>query len=101
MAFTLIKAFGNSVSTAVKLDAYDVEYTTGKARSLCLKLRCDVRHARLREIHSAFIPATGLKCSHGKIFHSAYRDPGRKNRDLGNRASPPSHMNRSKILQRI
>ena len=31
----------------------------------------------------------------------AYRDPGWKNRDLGNRASPPSHMNTSKILQRI
>ena len=34
-------------------------------------------------------------------FQPAYRDPGWKNRDLGNRASPPSHMNTSKILQRI
>ena len=34
-------------------------------------------------------------------IHPAYRDLGWKNRDLGNRASPPSHMNTSKILQRI
>ena len=34
-------------------------------------------------------------------FQPAYRDLGWKNRDLGNRASPPSHMNTSKILQRI
>ena len=27
-----------------------------------------------------------------------YRDLGRKNRDLGNRASQPSHMNTSKFL---
>ena len=34
-------------------------------------------------------------------FQPAYRDPGWKNRDLGNRASPPSHTNTSKISQRI
>ena len=34
-------------------------------------------------------------------FQPAYRDPGWKNRDLGNQASPPSHMNTSEILQRI
>ena len=45
-----------------------------------------------------FIPVTGMKCSYGKIFQPAYRDPGWKNRDLGNRARPPSHMNTSKIL---
>ena len=28
-------------------------------------------------------------------------EPGWKNRDLGNRASQPSHMNTTKILQRI
>ena len=31
----------------------------------------------------------------------AYRDPCWKNRDLGNQASPLSHMNKSKFLQRI
>ena len=34
-------------------------------------------------------------------FQPAYRDLGWKNREVGNRASPPSHMNKSKILQRI
>ena len=33
-------------------------------------------------------------------FHPGYRDIGRKNRDLGNRASPASHMNTSIFLQR-
>ena len=34
-----------------------------------------------------------------KSFQPTYRHPGWKNRDLGNRASPPSHKNTSKILQ--
>ena len=33
-------------------------------------------------------------------FHPGYRDLGRKNRDLGNRASPASHMSTSIFLQR-
>ena len=33
-------------------------------------------------------------------FHPGYRDLGRRNRDLGNRAGPPSHMNTSNFLQR-
>ena len=33
-------------------------------------------------------------------FHPGYRDLGRKNRDLGNRASPASHMNTLIFLQR-
>ena len=33
-------------------------------------------------------------------FHPGYRDLGRKIRDLGNRASPASHMNTSIFLQR-
>ena len=33
-------------------------------------------------------------------FHLGYRALGRKNRDLGNRASPASHMNTSIFLQR-
>ena len=33
-------------------------------------------------------------------FQPVYRDLGRKNRDFGNRVSPPSHVNTSKFLQR-
>ena len=34
-------------------------------------------------------------------FHLCYRDLGRKNRVLGNRASPASHMNTSIFLQKL
>ena len=37
----------------------------------------------------SFILVTRLKCSYGKMFEPACRDPGWKNRNLGNRASPP------------
>ena len=33
-------------------------------------------------------------------FHPGYRDLGRKNRDVGNRASPAFNMKISKILRR-
>ena len=36
---------------------------------------------------------------HKGNFHLGYRDLGRKKRDLGNRASPASHMNTSIFLQ--
>ena len=32
-------------------------------------------------------------------FHPGYRGLGRKNRDLGNRARPVSHMNTSKFYE--
>ena len=46
------------------------------------------------------------QCSRAEMFISenfqlAYRDPGWKNRHLGNRASPPCHTNTSKLPQRI
>ena len=47
----------------------------------------------LRNLPPEFIPVTGM-------VHPAYGDLDWKNRDLGNRASQPSHMNTSKILQR-
>ena len=37
-------------------------------------------------------------CLH--VHMPGYRDLGRRNRDLGIQASPPSHMNTSKFLQR-
>ena len=45
-----------------------------------------------------FVPVSGLECSYGKNIQLGYRDLGRKNWDLGNLASPPSHMNTSKFL---
>ena len=51
----------------------------------------------IRRIH----PGSRAEVFIWQNFQPPYRDPGWKNRDLGNRASPPSHMNTSKILQRI
>ena len=42
-----------------------------------------------------FRPGHRAKVFIWKNFHPGYRDLGRKNRDLGNRASPASHMNTS------
>ena len=57
-----------------------------------------IRNAR---IHPAVHPGNRGEVFIWQTFQPAYRDLGSKNRDLGNRASPPSHMNTSKILQRI
>ena len=47
----------------------------------------------------SFVPVTraGVFMIIWENFHPGYRDLGRKNRDLGNRASPASHMNTSKF----
>ena len=45
-------------------------------------------------IHPAFILVTRLKSVIWQNFQPAYRHPGWKNRDFGNWASPPSHMNK-------
>ena len=56
---------------------------------------------RTARIHPTVHPDNRDEVFIWQNFQPAYRDLGWKNRDLGNRASPPSHMNTSKILQRI
>ena len=56
---------------------------------------------RTARIHPAVHPGNRDEVFIWQTFQLAYRDLGWKNQDLGNRASPPSHMNTSKILQRI
>ena len=56
-----------------------------KAKLFCLKI---------------FVPIIRAGVFIWENFHPGYRDLGRKTRDLGNRASPASHMNTSKILRR-
>ena len=48
----------------------------------------------------SFVPVTRAGVFIWENFHPGYRDLGRKNRDLGNRASPAAHMNTSKFLRR-
>ena len=47
----------------------------------------------------SFVPVTRAGVFIRENFHPGYRNLGRKNRDLGNRASPVSHTNTSKILR--
>ena len=54
---------------------------------------------RAARVYPSFIPVTGLKCSYGEISSPLTEDLGWKNPDLGNRATPPSHIKiSSKIL---
>ena len=52
-------------------------------------------------IHPAIHPGNRDEMFTWQNFQSPYQDLHWKNQDLRNRASPPSHMNTSKILQRI
>ena len=91
--FRAYLSIGNSESciTAVKWDAYDVENTGGKKDDAIWTAR----------IHPAVHPVNRDEVFIWQNFQPAYRDLGWKNRDLGNQASPPSHMNTSKLLQRL
>ena len=81
--------FGNSESciTVIKWDAYDEENTASKQDNAEF----------IRRTH----PGNRAELFKWPHFQPACQDPCWKNQDLGNRASPPSHMNTSKILQRI
>ena len=83
-------SFGNFYSciTVVEWYSYGVENTAGNAR------RCRIHSKNSSRFH----PGNRAEVFIWQNFQPAYRDPDWKNRDLGNRASPPSHMNTSKIL---
>ena len=83
--------FGNPSSciTAVKSDAYDLEYTAVNAR-WC--------HPDRRHNSSGFHPDNRAEVFSWQNFQPAYRDLGWKKRDLGNRAGPPSHMKKIEIF---
>ena len=56
---------------------------------------------RTTRIHPAVHPGSRDEMFIWQNFQPAYRDLGWTNRDLGNRASKPTHMNTSQILRRI
>jgi len=60
---------------------------------------CYVAKAKLFCLES-FVPVTRAGVFIWENFHPGYGDLGRKNRDLGNRASPASHMNPPTFLRR-
>ena len=51
-------------------------------------------------VQKSLVPVTRAGVFIWENFHPGYRDLGRKNRDLGDRANPASLMNTSKILRR-
>ena len=94
--FCAYHSFGNSQSciTAVKWDAYDVKNTAGiNGKTI----------PSGPQISSRFHPGNRAEVLIGQKCQPAYRDRGWKNRGLGNRVNPPSHINTYtwKILQRI
>ena len=56
---------------------------------------------RTTRIHPAIHPGNQYEMLMWQNSQPAYQDLGWKNQDLRNPASSPSHMNTSKILQRI
>ena len=60
----------------------------------------DKNNAILAATLKTFRPGHSGWSVHTENFHPGYRNLGRKNRDLGKQASPASHMNTSKFLQR-
>ena len=62
--------------------------------------KCATKAALLWKRSYLFRPGNRAEVFIWKDFQPGYRDLGRKTRDIGNRASPPSHMNTSTFLQR-
>ena len=69
-----------------------------KIMAFC-RLCCESEAILFEKFRLGHRPVTGWSV-HRENSLPVYRDLGRKNRDLGNRASPASHMNTSIFLQR-
>ena len=103
-----------NLGNKANMDKHKIFYfrasVTLKAVSLQLNgmlMMCKIQQAmqddaiRTARIHPAVHPGNRDEVFIWQNFQPAYRDLGWKNRDLGNRASPPTHMNTSQILRRI
>ena len=62
-------------------------------------MTCQRPYKPVENVSSRAVSVSGLEHSYGKNFQHGYQDIGCKNRDLGNRSSPPSHMNTSKFCE--
>ena len=103
-----------NLGNKANMDKHKIFYfrasVTLKAVSLQLNgmlMMCKIQQAmqddaiRTTRIHPAVHPGNWDEVFIWQNFQPAYRHLGWKNRDLGNRASPPTHMNTSQILRRI
>ena len=90
-------------TTVVALDICDI---TNKTNSHTPKMEIHYaifgRHVAKAKLFclKIFVPLIRAGVFIWENFHPGYRDLGRKTRDLGNQASPASHMNTSKIFRR-
>ena len=89
ITFTPIIALGTLIAVSLQLNGMLMMWKIQQA------MQDDAEF--IRRIH----PGNRAEVFIWQNFQPAYQDPSWKNRDLGNRASPPSHMNTLKILQRI
>ena len=92
--FATFKAFWTLVTCFTnKADWHTSKVEIHTRSKLCHFVGRYVVRAKLFCLKS-FVPVTGLECSYGKIFI-----PVTEISDLGNRASPASHINTSIFLQ--
>ena len=77
-------SFGSAPRRKVEQKLYHFGCYVVKAKLFCLK---------------SFVLVTRAGVFIWENFHPGYRDLVRKNRDLGNRASPASHMNHRNFYQ--
>ena len=83
----------------------NTKFFTFRVSSLQLNgmfMMCKIQHAMQDDtIRTVRILPAVHPGNRDEVFIWQNFEPGWKNRDLGNRASQPSHMNTTKILQRI
>ena len=96
--FATFKAFWTLVTLLIKLIhiLLKLKYIQDQNYALCWPLCCESEAILFKR----FIPRYWAAVFIWENFHPGYRDLGRKNRDLGNRVNPASHMNTSTFLQR-
>ena len=88
----------DSCNFTKKANSYAFEVEIHTRQKLCHCGRYDAKEKLFCQ--KSFVPVTGLECSYGRDIEPGYRDLGRKKRDLGNRASPASHVNTSNFLRK-
>ena len=88
----------NSSNFTYKANLHTPKVEIHTRQKLC-HFGCCVAKAKLFCLKS-FVPVTRAGVFIWENFHPGYRDLVRKNRDLGNRASPASHTNTSNFLLR-
>ena len=97
VSLATIVALWTLVTLLIKLIRMLLKWMIHTLQKLCHFGRYDAK-AKLF-CQKSFVPVTRAGAFIWENFHPGYRDLGRKDRDLGNRASPASQMNSTKFLR--